>query len=583
MTTRRLVPFLVCTILIIATTALAQPTPEWNRKVAGIGLAPSPTADSFFDVFVQLDLQASATTANLDLSTELELMINGTPVGGLQSWSVELDGPTGDCESSCGSGCGSLYIDGTINTMTCHLDGPGDCDCGYWLSASFGGVELTPGDEIMVLLRPAPGAVPETDETDDRLVHIFDGTPIGWNREIQSVATVPSAAGDSFFDVFVTIDLDGSGTTGGFDLSTELQLLINGTAVGDFGWSVLLDGPAADCESSCGSNCGPFYLNGVINTMTCRKDGPTDCDCGYWLVGDFPGVPMQPGDEIMVLLRPAPGAAPDFNGSVAGDQLIQTFDGEASGWNRSIDNVQMVEIETGIFDFLVDGSVTMARVGTFADVSFQVQLEVDSAVAATQSMTMEYTPDLSLAICLEDCSGGVCGDFMSDNETQIAAQCLPWPGFAGCSCGANWSIVFPAVPVPTGAIVNVRLIPTPGALPELPPFEGDDEREPSAPTGVEDQALPAAGRLLDQNYPNPFNPMTTIAFRTRSTGLVVLDIHDMRGKRVRRLLDETHEPGSWTVQWDGRDDRGLSLAAGHYVYRLTADGRTEARKMTFLK
>ena len=335
MTKRRLGPLLLCAILIIATTALAQPTPEWNRKVAGIGLEPLATADSFFDVFVLVDLQASATTANVDLSTELELMVNGTSVGGLQSWSVQLDGPTGDCESSCGSNCGSLYIDGVLNTMTCHLDGPGDCDCGYWLTASFGGVALTPTDEIMVLLRPAPGAVPETDETDDTLFHVFDGNPIGWNREFQSVATIPSATGDSFFDVLVTVDLDGSGTAAGFDLSTELELLINGTAVDDFGWSVQLDGPAADCESSCGSNCGPFYLNGVINTMTCRKDGPTDCDCGYWLVGEFPGVPMQPGDEIMVLLRPAPGAAPDFNGSAAGDQLVQTFDGSSSARSTS--------------------------------------------------------------------------------------------------------------------------------------------------------------------------------------------------------------------------------------------------------
>ena len=49
-------------------------------------------------------------------------------------------------------------------------------------------------------------------------------------------------------------------------------------------------------------------------------------------------------------------------------------------------------------------------------------------------------------------------------------------GFGGCGCGyaPNWTIALP--PLPPGPI-EVRLVPAPGALPELPGFPGDDETE----------------------------------------------------------------------------------------------------------
>jgi flagellar hook assembly protein FlgD len=41
--------------------------------------------------------------------------------------------------------------------------------------------------------------------------------------------------------------------------------------------------------------------------------------------------------------------------------------------------------------------------------------------------------------------------------------------------------------------------------------------------------------------------------------------------------------GRYEVTWDGRDDGGVSVASGVYMYELRAPGRVEAKKMVLLK
>jgi hypothetical protein len=109
-------------------------------------------------------------------------------------------------------------------------------------------------------------------------------------------------------------------------------------------------------------------------------------------------------------------------------------------------------------------------------------------------------------------------------------------------------------------------------------------------TGIGD-GLDAGGGIpkafaLGQNYPNPFNPSTTIAFDLPVMGSnqsVNLTIYDLRGRCVRILIDSELEPGNHKIHWNGRDDRGQSVASGIYLYRLKAGDETFTRKMTVLK
>ncbi len=91
-----------------------------------------------------------------------------------------------------------------------------------------------------------------------------------------------------------------------------------------------------------------------------------------------------------------------------------------------------------------------------------------------------------------------------------------------------------------------------------------DEPPPGLPTGEPSM----------YNYPNPFAATTEIRYDVATPGLVRLDIYDLLGRRVVRLVDEFKTAGSYTATFDGRD-----LPPSTYFYRLTSDGRTSARTM----
>jgi len=91
---------------------------------------------------------------------------------------------------------------------------------------------------------------------------------------------------------------------------------------------------------------------------------------------------------------------------------------------------------------------------------------------------------------------------------------------------------------------------------------------------------------LNQNYPNPFNPVTSIQYSVSSAHNAIpasLKIYNILGQKVRTLMDELQKAGSYSVVWDGKDDKGNDMSSGIYFYTFTAGDYSSTRKMTFLK
>lgn len=88
---------------------------------------------------------------------------------------------------------------------------------------------------------------------------------------------------------------------------------------------------------------------------------------------------------------------------------------------------------------------------------------------------------------------------------------------------------------------------------------------------------------LSQNYPNPFNVRTLIQFNLRRSGKIELSIFNLRGERVKTLLDTFTTAGIHRLDWDGTDGVGRVLPSGVYIYRLKATDFSEAKKMILLK
>lgn len=96
---------------------------------------------------------------------------------------------------------------------------------------------------------------------------------------------------------------------------------------------------------------------------------------------------------------------------------------------------------------------------------------------------------------------------------------------------------------------------------------------------------PAALLTLPVATPNPFNPRTVISFDLGGTRALdtIVDVHDLRGRRVRRLQAGPLSPGRQTLVWDGTDDRGRSLPSGVYLARVRAGERAATVKMTLAR
>jgi photosystem II stability/assembly factor-like uncharacterized protein len=88
---------------------------------------------------------------------------------------------------------------------------------------------------------------------------------------------------------------------------------------------------------------------------------------------------------------------------------------------------------------------------------------------------------------------------------------------------------------------------------------------------------------LAQNYPNPFNPSTKIKYALPKNADVKLVVYNSFGQKVRTLLDEKKEAGFHEIDWDGRNDFGLTVATGVYFYKLVTKEYVRTLKMLFVK
>jgi len=93
---------------------------------------------------------------------------------------------------------------------------------------------------------------------------------------------------------------------------------------------------------------------------------------------------------------------------------------------------------------------------------------------------------------------------------------------------------------------------------------------------------------LSQNYPNPFNPATTIEFELANSSLVQIKIYDILGREIRELVNNKLTAGRYTLLWDGRNDNGISVGSGVFIYEIqaTSAGQVlfrQSRKMVLLR
>jgi hypothetical protein len=119
-------------------------------------------------------------------------------------------------------------------------------------------------------------------------------------------------------------------------------------------------------------------------------------------------------------------------------------------------------------------------------------------------------------------------------------------------------------------------------------LEGDDstfDGDPAASSWVGSVTLGAAAPLgslvsLRGSYPNPFREETALSFETGRPAEVKVEVYDLRGRRVKTLIDERLPAGSYRPVWRGEDEAGRPVSVGTYIYRVRVGDRMLTDKVT---
>jgi len=88
---------------------------------------------------------------------------------------------------------------------------------------------------------------------------------------------------------------------------------------------------------------------------------------------------------------------------------------------------------------------------------------------------------------------------------------------------------------------------------------------------------------LAQNYPNPFNPTTTIYYQVAEKAPVRISVYNLMGQMVTTLVDQQQVPGTYSIQWNGKNLQGNEVSSGVYFVRMVAGSYEQIIKMMLVR
>ena len=86
-----------------------------------------------------------------------------------------------------------------------------------------------------------------------------------------------------------------------------------------------------------------------------------------------------------------------------------------------------------------------------------------------------------------------------------------------------------------------------------------------------------------QNYPNPFNPTTNIHYSLDRDNFVDLIIYDLKGQKVKTIINQFQKAGQKYVSWDSTNDNKKTVSSGIYFFTLKSGNFIKTKKMILVK
>jgi hypothetical protein len=101
-------------------------------------------------------------------------------------------------------------------------------------------------------------------------------------------------------------------------------------------------------------------------------------------------------------------------------------------------------------------------------------------------------------------------------------------------------------------------------------------------TAVATTTSAPSAALRVQSAPNPFRPSTVISLELPRSGATRVEVYDLQGRMVKRLVNQWLPAGHNAVTWDGTDAQGRRAAAGVYFSRVASAGLRTGKRLVKL-
>lgn len=147
--------------------------------------------------------------------------------------------------------------------------------------------------------------------------------------------------------------------------------------------------------------------------------------------------------------------------------------------------------------------------------------------------------------------------------------------------GENWQEMMNGLPGYFGIINKIRIDPNDSRLIYAATNGYGVLKYQRKPTSVENNRKKQISKtyVLHQNYPNPFNPETEIRYEIPKSCKVVINIFNIKGEKIKTLVNEIKMAGNYAIKWDGFNETDERVSSGIYLCQMVSDNFRSVKKM----
>lgn len=100
---------------------------------------------------------------------------------------------------------------------------------------------------------------------------------------------------------------------------------------------------------------------------------------------------------------------------------------------------------------------------------------------------------------------------------------------------------------------------------------------------IDNDELIIIKKVTISNYPNPFNKSTKISFSILKNCVVNLSIFNIRGQKVKTLINENMQNCKHSIIWSGLNEQNQPVDSGIYLYKIKTENQETVKRMILLK